>query len=102
LSKPRSTETKFYPRTKVEGGGPGLKGIKKDTDISPCFYKVNRKPTEKSTRQFKFGASKNKNFVEQYVTSRNYVPGVGKYLSIDKGLALQSRPQSSGPRRRIT
>lgn len=92
----------YYPRTKKDGGGPGLKGIKKDSDISPCYYKIDRKLTEKSKRQFEFSKSKNVNFFETYVRNHAYMPGVGKYKEIDKGLNLQTRPLSSGPRRRIT
>ncbi len=35
---PRSPGVLFFPRTKPEGGGPGLKGIKKDKDLGPGFY----------------------------------------------------------------
>jgi len=92
----------YYPRTKPEGGGPGLKGIKRDTDMSPCYYKVNRKLTERSQRQFEFSKSRNQNYIERYVRSHTFVPGVGKYKDVDKGLKLQTRPLSSCPRRRVT
>ena len=48
-TKPRSSSKLYYPRTKVHGGGPGLKAIKKDTDLAPGFYKVNLGLTERST-----------------------------------------------------
>ena len=92
----------YYPRTKPEGGGPGLKGIKPDTDISPCFYRVNRKLTERSSTAHTWAKSKNKNFVEQYIKSHASVPGIGKYKDVEKGLKMQTRPQSVGPRRRVT
>jgi len=92
----------YYPRTKPEGGGPGLKAIKKDSDVAPGFYKVKRGLVERSTHQFKFFNSKNKNCFESYIKAKETVPGVGKYKDIDRGLALQSRPNSVGPRKRLT
>ena len=91
----------YYPRTKPEGGGPGLKGIKKDSDIAPGFYKVKRSLVERSTHAFKFFNHKNKNCFDEYIRKKEFVPGVGKYKDIERGLRLQSRPLSTGPRKRI-
>lgn len=43
LTKPNSPAMLMYPRTKTEGGGPGLKAIKRDRDGGPGFYKVDQK-----------------------------------------------------------
>ena len=60
----------YYPRTKADGGGPGLKGIKKDSDVAPGYYKINRDMTEKRGSSVKFTNTPNKNFVERYVKAR--------------------------------
>mmetsp|Transcript_634 Transcript_634/g.1012 ORF Transcript_634/g.1012 Transcript_634/m.1012 type:complete len:95 (-) Transcript_634:318-602(-) len=91
----------YYPRTKPDGGGPGLKSIKKSSDMAPGYYKVKRTLTERKSHHFKFANKKNQNCFEQYIKSKEFVPGVGKYKEIDKGIALQSRPNSVGPRRRL-
>ena len=67
----------YFPRTKPEGGGPGLHGIKRDQVVSPSYYKVDRRLTERSSRQSKFSATPNRNFIERYVAGKAFVPGAG-------------------------
>ena len=92
----------FYPRTKIDGGGPGLKGIKREQGLGPSDYKIERNLVEKKSTDFKFQKTVNKNFFAQYISSKAYVPGMGKYKDIERGLALQTRPMSCPGRRRIT
>lgn len=92
----------MYPRTKPEGGGPGLKGIKKDKEGGPGYYKLDYKRVERRSLNFKFGNAENKNFIAKYVKSKENVPGVGRYKEIEAGIKLQTRPVSAGNRRRLT
>lgn len=78
----------YYPRTKPHGGGPGLKAIKKDSDVAPTYYKINRNLIERSKTQFKFYKTPNKNIFEQYIKCKEFVPGVGKYEKLEPGLKL--------------
>ena len=92
----------YFPRSKPLGGGPGLHGIKKDQNVAPGYYQVSHRLTERSSRMNKFSGATNKNYIANYVKSRDYVPGVGKYKDIEKGLKLQTRPLSCGGRRRVS
>ena len=44
----------YYPRTKPEGSGPGLKRLEKDKTCGPGQYTVNYALTDKTTRIAKF------------------------------------------------
>lgn len=48
-TKPRPSQMTYYPLTKPEGGGPGLKAIKQDQNVAPGYYKVKRNLVERST-----------------------------------------------------
>ena len=92
----------MYPRTKIDGGGPGLKGIKRDKSGGPGYYNLNYKRVEKRSLANKFMVGENKNFVTSYVKSKAAIPGVGRYKDVENGIRATSRPLSSGGRRRIT
>jgi len=49
LTKPRSSAVHYYPRSKPEGGGPGIKAIKQTENLAPGYYKVKRTSVERST-----------------------------------------------------
>lgn len=91
----------YFPRTKPDGGGPGLKGIKQDQNVAPGYYKVNHRLTETTVKSNKFTSTPNRNYIDRYVKSREFVPGVGKYKDVEKGLSLQTRPLSCGGKRRL-
>lgn len=62
LTKPRSSATLFYPRTKKEGTGPGIKGIKRDQHGGPAYYKIQRHLAEKQSYKFRFETGRNKTY----------------------------------------
>ena len=79
----------MHPRTKADGGGPGLKGIKKDQPLGPAAYNVNMKLVEKKSTGFKFSNVSKKTQIAKQVEAKAYVPGAGKYAdNLDRGFKL--------------
>ena len=86
---------------------------KKTKDPAPGSYDVIEaiQKTQWGKSSFPIQKCKNNTFVgkylpksllsiDQYVKSKNYVPGIGKYKEVEKGLNRLSRPISSMRRRR--
>jgi hypothetical protein len=44
---------------------------------------------------FAFSKQKMNNYVDQVVKAKNFVPGIGKYKEIEKGINKLSRPPTS-------
>ena len=49
---------------------------------------------------FAFNKNKHANYVDEVVKAKSYVPGIGKYKEIEKGLAALSKPLTSLRRNR--
>ena len=56
--------------------------------MGPGFYTPNETLTRRSSHLFKFEGNKNVNCFAKYIKSKEFVPGVGRYKELDKGLAL--------------
>jgi hypothetical protein len=74
---------------KSKGPAPGT------YDIDNCYRK-----TQWKTNVFSWSKGKYKNYVDDVVKAKTFIPGVGKYKELDKGYGQLSRPPTSLQRRR--
>lgn len=69
----------------------------KTKEPAPGSYEVEEaiKKTQWPKNMFAFQKQKVNTYVDQVVKLKNYVPGIGKYKEIEKGINILSTPPTS-------
>lgn len=89
----------YYPRTKSESGSvknPRMAKLKRTVSLGPGTHNPNMTVIERKNPGYSFSKTVNKNYVDIYRKMKSFVPGVGKYKEIDKGIAALGRPVTMG------
>jgi hypothetical protein len=102
--RPKSAAAKYYKPIK-EGGADGKPRAhevisiktKKTKDPAPGSYEVEDvyRKVFWPKNMFLFSKKKHGNYVDEVVKAKSYIPGIGKYKDIDKGMNILSKPPTS-------
>lgn len=95
--RPRTPAARYF-HEKEKGGGPKIDiKFKKTKDPAPGSYNIEDvyKKTQWKSNIHSMSKAKIKNYVDDEVKIKSFMPGVGKYKETEKGYLALSKPPTS-------